>query len=503
MLYFIDLFCGAGGVTEGVKCATDSNGNKVAKVIYCINHDEIAIKSHEMNHPECIHTLEDIRTFDVSKIVKEVEAIRLSDPEAIIVIWASIDCTQHSKAKGGLPKDPDSRTLAWHLFKYVDGINPDYLMVENVREFMKWGHLDENNYPIKAKEGFYFYEWLEMINDCGYRNEYKILNSANYGAYQCRERLFIIFAKPEFPIVFPEPTHSQKATNLKQWKPVREVLELDDKGKSIFNRKKELCAKTKARILAGLKKHILKGDTEFIQEYYSSPKNDKVSPINIPCKTLTTIPHQGLVSVVKPDEQAFIMKYLGNNMKTGINNGLPISEPSITITTQNRISLVSIDTDFLMRYNSGDKLLLKLDKPSGTLLTKDTFAKVHFALINHQWAIDADKQIASTIIGTQSGQYQIHIAINKDDCAITREIKVIMAHLGIVDIKMRMLNIGELKRIQGFPESYILLGSQDKQKKFIGNAVHTNMAQAITECIAKANKKKLSWDFETVTFIVD
>ena len=46
-----------------------------------------------------------------------------------------------------------------------------------------------------------------------------------------------------------------------------------------------------------------------------------------------------------------------------------------------------------------------------------------------------------------------------------------MAAYGIIDIKMRMLMVSELKRIQGFPEDYVLEGSKTLQKKFIGNSV--------------------------------
>jgi DNA (cytosine-5)-methyltransferase 1 len=61
-----------------------------------------------------------------------------------------------------------------------------------------------------------------------------------------------------------------------------------------------------------------------------------------------------------------------------------------------------------------------------------------------------------------------------------------MAAFGISDIKMRMLKIIELKRIMGFPEQYVLLGAQDKQKKYIGNAVETTTAQRIIESTAAA-----------------
>lgn len=60
-----------------------------------------------------------------------------------------------------------------------------------------------------------------------------------------------------------------------------------------------------------------------------------------------------------------------------------------------------------------------------------------------------------------------------------------MAMYNIVDIKMRMLRIGELKRIMGFPSNYVLLGSQEKQKKFIGNAVEVNMSRVLCEALCK------------------
>lgn len=64
-----------------------------------------------------------------------------------------------------------------------------------------------------------------------------------------------------------------------------------------------------------------------------------------------------------------------------------------------------------------------------------------------------------------------------------------MALYGIIDIKMRMLKILELKKIMGFPEDYVLVGSQADQKKFIGNAVEVNMARVLCEALCKALSK--------------
>jgi DNA (cytosine-5)-methyltransferase 1 len=55
----------------------------------------------------------------------------------------------------------------------------------------------------------------------------------------------------------------------------------------------------------------------------------------------------------------------------------------------------------------------------------------------------------------------------------------------IVDIKMRMLKIPELKRIMGFPEDYVLIGTQAEKKKYIGNAVEVNMARVLCEAVSR------------------
>ena len=88
------------------------------------------------------------------------------------------------------------------------------------------------------------------------------------------------------------------------------------------------------------------------------------------------------------------------------------------------------------------------------------------------------------LISTEQGG--IGIAIYENDSPMTRKIKEFMSLYGIIDIKMRMLNIQELKRIQGFPENYILFGTQAEQKKFLGNAVEVNMSRVLCESLCAA-----------------
>ena len=103
-LFVIDLFCGAGGLSEGVEAAR-LDGNKCAKVVCCVNHDKNAILSHDANIPDALHFIEDIRTLELSPISTIVERIRQLYPDAMIMLHASLECTNFSKAKGGQPRD--------------------------------------------------------------------------------------------------------------------------------------------------------------------------------------------------------------------------------------------------------------------------------------------------------------------------------------------------------------------------------------------------------------
>ena len=167
-LLYIDLFCGAGGTSTGVEMAQLDN-SKCAKVIACVNHDQNAIASHIANHPNAKHFTEDIRTLDLTELALHIENQHRLNPEAKIVLWASLECTNFSRAKGGLPRDADSRTLAEHLFRYIDKIKPDYIQIENVEEFMSWGDIDDKGKPISRDAGRLYTLWVQNVCKRGYK----------------------------------------------------------------------------------------------------------------------------------------------------------------------------------------------------------------------------------------------------------------------------------------------------------------------------------------------
>ena len=82
-------------------------------------------------------------------------------------------------------------------------------MIENVEEFMSWGALDEHGKPVSRNNGSDYIRWVDGICKLGYTYSWKIINSANLGAYTCRKRFFGQFSKCGLPHAFPEATYSK------------------------------------------------------------------------------------------------------------------------------------------------------------------------------------------------------------------------------------------------------------------------------------------------------
>lgn len=355
----VDLFAGAGGVTTGIESA-EIEGKKVAEVICAINHDQRAIESHWQNHPHVLHFVEDIKKFDVKDLPK------VENPNARKFLWASLECTNFSNAKGGLPRDPDSRTLADHLPRYVKAYSPDYIGIENVREFRDWGPLtkvDGRLLPDRTKLGTDYKRWLKAMCRLGYHYEEKILNAADFGAHTSRKRLFIVFAKHGLPILWPEQTHSKTGADGKEkWKPVRECLDFSKKGQNIFGRKKNLSDNTYKRIYAGLVKFIGHGDESFLAQYNGAGFDDRVVSQNASCNTITT---ENRFAVVQPE---FLVKYHGNGK-----NIVDADGPASSITTKDRLAVVQ--PEFLINQQHSSTAS-DINKPSPTIVTKDRISVV-------------------------------------------------------------------------------------------------------------------------------
>ena len=590
------MFCGAGGTSSGVEFAR-VNGEKCAEVIACVNHDKNAIMSHQANHPHTLHFTEDIRTLELSPMVMHLERMKKKHPDAYVVLWASLECTNFSRAKGGMPRDADSRTLAEHLFRYIETINPDYIQIENVEEFMCWGALDENGKPVSRDRGSDYLRWVRHVKDYGYDFDWRILNAADFGAYTSRKRYFGQFARRGLPIAFPTQTHAKNGDDggifslYEHWKPVKDVLDLNDEGTSIFSKKKPLCERTLERIYAGLVKFVAGGKKKheaWILKYNSMNKDGKhaAPSIDEPCPTVACQNRIGIVkcnflskqfsgkpddknipvdgpagAITTRDHHAFITAYYG-----GADHNYSMEAPSATVTTKDRLSIVNpqflsayygnghnhsieepsptittvdrlavVQPKFIVNYRFKNKGS-SIEEPSPTLCTVGQIGVANCQFLDNQYGNGSPSGVdtpAPAVLATPkqkivSAQYLMNpysfksdggsidnpcftliarmdkmppylvstesgavgIAVYEDDSPMMCKVKEFMAMYGIVDIKMRMLKITELKKIMGFPEDYTLIGTQAEQKKFIGNAVEVNMSRVLCEALCRKLRQR-------------
>lgn len=419
----IDLFAGGGGASVGIEMALGR------EVDIAINHDPQAIRMHKTNHPNTLHLTEDVFKVDLKKIVGD---------RHVALMWASPDCTSHSKAKGGQPRSKGLRILPWAVFKHARLIKPDVIVMENVEEIQQWGPLDENGHPIKAKMGESYNQFMDAMKSLGYVVESRELIAANYGAPTTRKRWYAVFRRDGKPIVWPTPTHHENGTP--KWLECGDYIDWSDLGKSIFDRKKPLAEATQKRIANGIKKYIIdnphpyvvkdKDAISYIIQYHGEQKagDSRGQLLSEPIKTIDTSNRYGLVT-------AFITKFY----KTGV--GQSCTEPLHTITTSpGHFGLVSA---FLVKYY-GQGCGQELDSPLATITTKD-----RFGLVNVVIELDGEQYVIS-------------------------------------DIFLRMLNPEELKLMQGFPKDYIIDRDYEWQKypkkeqvARIGNSVVPMMAKAI------------------------
>ena len=189
--------------------------------------------------------------------------------------------------------------------------------------------------------------------------------------------------------------------------------------------------------------------TPFFMNYYSG--GGQLGGVDEPCPAITTVPKQRIVTPVFIDQQF------------GASSAASIEKPLGAITTNPKYSLVTCKGKSFLMNPQFASAGVSVDSPCFTLIARMDKKPPYF-------------------VNTEEG---IGICIKEGDSPMTVKIKQFMILYGLADIKMRMLRIDELKKIMGFPEDYILIGTQSDQKKFIGNAVEVNMARVLCEAICK------------------
>lgn len=238
----IDLFAGAGGFSTGATMAG-------CNVVWAANHWPDAVEWHSKNHPEAMHLCQDLHQADWSQV------------PAHDIMLASPCCQGHSKARGkasGNPQHDASRSTAWAVVSAAEYHRPEFVIVENVPEFLDWQ---------------LYRPWELAMNALGYSVAPHIVDAADLGAPQNRIRMFLILSRSAAPMMLQLPRG--------QHKPASSFISMDD-GNWQPIEKPGRAAATLERVRAGRAAH---GD-RFLISYYGNTKTGR--SLDRPIGTITT-----------------------------------------------------------------------------------------------------------------------------------------------------------------------------------------------------------------------
>jgi site-specific DNA-cytosine methylase len=478
------------------------------------------------------------RVKEVAKSRSGVQVFNLSveDDESYVADGIIVhNCTHHSNARGGKPKNDQSRASAWVVLEWVNALQVDRVLIENVPEFVSWGPLGVDGKPLAKKRGETFKAFTNALKASGYQVEYRVLNAADYGAATSRRRLFIQAVKGRRKIIWPTPTHAkdQRANlfgNLPRWRAAREIIDWTLLGESIFTRKRPLSPNTMKRIEAGLRKFGGPNAEPFIvaMNYLKERGNDgrAVHGLDEPLPTITSqgnrfafiIPtnygerngqtpryhsaESPLPTVVAGGQTHALVEGCMVQLTHG-GRELDIGEPLPTITTAKR-GEIGVVQPFLadMRGTGSDQIpatARSLNEPHPTV----TAGGLHTALVepfltsfNGKPEEDRRKHVLDNPLPTQHCSNRFGLVepfitpyygtsgpqeVSEPLATVTTKDRFGLVepdHVAL-DIRFRMLQPHELKAAMGFPRDYKITGNRGEQVKQIGNAVEVNQARAL------------------------
>lgn len=180
----IDLFCGAGGLTQGLRDAGYD-------VVLAIDKDKDSCLTYEKNHSDTRVECRSIANMTVEEI-----ADLAGGPVDVIVGGPSCQTFSTAGRKNGWVRKGDPRTNLWkQMLEVVGQLEPKAFLLENVPGLMYW------------KKGEFGATILDGFGELGYEVSKEILLAADYGVPQRRRRLFLVGLQGSEPFTFPEPTH--------------------------------------------------------------------------------------------------------------------------------------------------------------------------------------------------------------------------------------------------------------------------------------------------------
>ena len=180
----IDLFSGVGGLSYGFAHDDDFQILAANEIL------EPMAKAYSLNHPSVRVYNKDIKDFTLDDLTSDL-GVKEGD---IDIIVGGPPCQAYSTVGKRLIDDPRGK-LFQEYYRILKEIKPRIFVFENVKGLlsMQGGELIKNI--------------ISLFESIGYHMQMRLLNAADYGAPQIRERVILVGTLDERPFIYPKPTH--------------------------------------------------------------------------------------------------------------------------------------------------------------------------------------------------------------------------------------------------------------------------------------------------------
>lgn len=163
----IDLFAGAGGLSEGAVAAG-------LRILWAGNHNRLACEWFEVNH-------------SIRPVCQDLHQANWYEVPSHDIALCAPSCVGHTPARGKEQARHDAaRSTAWAVTSCLEVHRPPFALVENVPEFLDW-----TLYPA----------WKMAAEALGYSVSPHIVDAADHGVPQHRVRAFLVLARSKAPLV--------------------------------------------------------------------------------------------------------------------------------------------------------------------------------------------------------------------------------------------------------------------------------------------------------------
>lgn len=502
-LTLTDLFCGAGGSSTGAITVPG------VQVRIASNHWDLAVETHNTNHPDADHLCADLSAIDPRRFPR-------TD-----ILWASPECTNHSVAKGRKRVDaqpdlfgevlPDaaaerSRATMWDVPRFTEIHRYQAVIVENVVDAWHWQ-------PFQA--------WLMAMDSLGYEHHVVFLNSMHAqalgpGAPQSRDRMYVVFwrkgnPRPELERVTAPaavcPTHGRvrarqvfKRADRAPWgryrqqyvytcpvrgcvtvvephyRPAADIIDWALLGQRIGDRTKPLADKTLARIRAGIERYWGPFITEHTAEY-------RVRGVDRPLSTVRAGGHHFGLAVPVEGRDGKAAQVITDALRTqttrsetglafvaelrgGGSKHRPVSDPLCTVVANgNHHGLVTA------YYGNGTT------RPTSDALATVTATERHALLMRNN---SSKGDGAEMVTPASEPARTVTTAGHQSLLAAERPT------VDLDDVLFRMLEPREIAAAMDFPGTYRILGNRREQVRQAGNAVTPPAARDLVGVVAES-----------------